>query len=396
MASLASFTTWNGLSRRRDNPFHLVKLANDTVTKVRRRVTWENRDRRGRKADPEWANRRRLLTARERLPYQRFARMWNECMDADESGQVIAAWIAKEELRGLLATAARGGNRADIAHHKYRFHAWCAQVDIPEVTTLAETIETLVARDRGVLPHPHHQRRNRRRQPAHQRRRPARLRLQKPREPSTPGTVPLHPAITPEPSARGAIAPSKLKSPDVVVIDLDLAQVARSDRAHLDRHLIRPAGTVVCHRDGVATARIGSRGNCHSSLPQSGETGGGAARWYRCRCHSVFSHVGVGMAVPAGGGAHRGLDVDELADTEVGELTAVAAALHSAEGQPRVGVGRARGRRPHASHWPHWPHWSQQSRRRAAIFPTRSKTGAGHFNGRGLPPGCSLRPRRGR
>jgi len=68
--------------------------------------------------------------------------MWNECMDADESGQVIAAWIAKEELRGLLATAARGGNRADIAHHKYRFHAWCAQVDIPEVTALAETIET--------------------------------------------------------------------------------------------------------------------------------------------------------------------------------------------------------------------------------------------------------------
>jgi transposase len=47
--------------------FHLVKLANDTVTKVRRRVTWELKDRRGGKIDPEWANRRRLLTARERL-----------------------------------------------------------------------------------------------------------------------------------------------------------------------------------------------------------------------------------------------------------------------------------------------------------------------------------------
>ena len=46
--------------------FHLVKLANDALTKVRRRVTWELRDRRGRKLDPEWANRRRLLTARER------------------------------------------------------------------------------------------------------------------------------------------------------------------------------------------------------------------------------------------------------------------------------------------------------------------------------------------
>ena len=33
--------------------FHLVKLANDAVTGVRRRVTWELRNRRGRKVDPE-------------------------------------------------------------------------------------------------------------------------------------------------------------------------------------------------------------------------------------------------------------------------------------------------------------------------------------------------------
>lgn len=122
--------------------FHLVKLANDTVTRVRRRVTWENRGRRGRKVDAEWTNRRRLLTGRERLTGQRFARMWNECLDADESGQILVAWIAKEELRSLLATAARGGNRSDISHRKYRFHAWCAHVDVPEVVTLAETIDT--------------------------------------------------------------------------------------------------------------------------------------------------------------------------------------------------------------------------------------------------------------
>ncbi len=33
--------------------FHLVKLANDALTKVRRRVTWGLRERRGRKRDPE-------------------------------------------------------------------------------------------------------------------------------------------------------------------------------------------------------------------------------------------------------------------------------------------------------------------------------------------------------
>ena len=32
--------------------FHLVKLANDALTKVRRRVTWDLRDRRGRRDRP--------------------------------------------------------------------------------------------------------------------------------------------------------------------------------------------------------------------------------------------------------------------------------------------------------------------------------------------------------
>jgi transposase len=34
--------------------FHLVKLANDCVTAVRRRVIWEQKGRRGRKIDPAW------------------------------------------------------------------------------------------------------------------------------------------------------------------------------------------------------------------------------------------------------------------------------------------------------------------------------------------------------
>ncbi len=42
--------------------FHLVALANAMVTDVRTRVTRETLGRRGRKTDPQWANRRRLLT----------------------------------------------------------------------------------------------------------------------------------------------------------------------------------------------------------------------------------------------------------------------------------------------------------------------------------------------
>ena len=123
--------------------FHLVRLANDTLTAVRRRVTWDNRDRRGRKVDPEWANRRRLLTACERLSPPRFATMWNACIDADPTGQILGAWIAKEEFRALLATAKRGGHPHEIRDAKYRFLTWCAQFsEVPEIVTLAETVDT--------------------------------------------------------------------------------------------------------------------------------------------------------------------------------------------------------------------------------------------------------------
>ena len=122
--------------------FHLVQLANQTVTAVRQRVTQQQLGRRGRRTDPVWANRRRLLRARERLSEQAFTRMWNDAVDNEPTGQLLGAWIAKEELRALLSTAARGGQRHDIAHRLFRFYDWCARADIPEVTTLATTVET--------------------------------------------------------------------------------------------------------------------------------------------------------------------------------------------------------------------------------------------------------------
>ncbi len=122
--------------------FHLVKLANDTVTKVRRRVTWELKDRRGRKLDPEWANRRRLLTARERLSDRAFHRMWEQIDGEDPSAQILSAWIAKEELRTLLATVRVGGDPHLVRHRLHRFLSWCIDSQIPELLTLATTIDT--------------------------------------------------------------------------------------------------------------------------------------------------------------------------------------------------------------------------------------------------------------
>jgi transposase len=122
--------------------FHVVKLANDCVTKVRRRTIWDQKGRRGRAVDPAWANRRRLLTAKEHLSAKGFAAMWNGLMDSDPSGQILAAWIAKEELRTLLALARTSAPRDRIAAQLFVFYDWCASTTIDELHTLAGTVET--------------------------------------------------------------------------------------------------------------------------------------------------------------------------------------------------------------------------------------------------------------
>ncbi|MHA7651947.1 transposase [Mycobacterium sp. ML4] len=148
--------------------FHLVKLANDALTKVRRRVPRDLRDRRGRKIDPEWANRRRLLQARERLSGKNFAKMWNAITDEDPSGQIMSVWIAKEELRTLLSTVRSGGDPHLTRHRLHRFLAWCIDSQIPELLALAGTVDTWWPEINAFHHHRHHQRQNRGLQPTGQ------------------------------------------------------------------------------------------------------------------------------------------------------------------------------------------------------------------------------------
>jgi transposase len=121
--------------------FHLVALAGKALTSVRQRVTREERGRRGRATDPQWANRRRLPRAREHLSERSFTAMWNALIDHEPSGQILTAWIAKEELRALLACARERAPRSVISHRLFRFFSWCAGSGIPELVTLAETID---------------------------------------------------------------------------------------------------------------------------------------------------------------------------------------------------------------------------------------------------------------
>ena len=122
--------------------FHLVRLANDMLTQVRQRATRQVRGRRGRKRDPEWANRRRLLTGYERLRPERFARMWNTMIDAGDPGvEILHAYTVKENLRELLELAGTGPDRSLISHRLWRFYAQAAASDSPEVHRLAATVE---------------------------------------------------------------------------------------------------------------------------------------------------------------------------------------------------------------------------------------------------------------
>ena len=126
--------------------FHLVRLGNDMVTAVRQRATRELRGRRGRKKDPEWASRRRLLTGHERLSPVAFARLWNGLVDAGDLGvEILHAYAVKEALRDLLALAPTPGtsvpDRSAISHRLWRFLDLAAATDSPEVHRLAATIE---------------------------------------------------------------------------------------------------------------------------------------------------------------------------------------------------------------------------------------------------------------
>ena len=122
--------------------FHQVALANRAVTEVRRRVTVDTTGRRGTAKDPIWAKRTRLLRGDERLSPEAFTKMWNGLVQGDPSGQILTAWIAKEQLRKLLALAKTAGVRHDVAHRLFQFNSWCAGSRIPELEGLAGTIDT--------------------------------------------------------------------------------------------------------------------------------------------------------------------------------------------------------------------------------------------------------------
>ncbi|AFJ35180.1 hypothetical protein OEM_21380 [Mycobacterium intracellulare subsp. yongonense 05-1390] len=192
--------------------FHLVKLANDALTKVRRRVTWDLRDRRGRKLDPEWANRRRLLRARERLSDKSFAKMWNAIVAEDDTSQILSAWIAKEELRALLSHRARRRRSTSDTPPAAPVPGVVHRLTDPRAAHPGHHHRHLVARNQCLHRHRHHQRPYRGLQPPCQTGQTRRVRVPQQRELGSPDTIPLHPQTAGRNPDIMLIARSKSKS----------------------------------------------------------------------------------------------------------------------------------------------------------------------------------------
>ena len=116
--------------------FHAVRLANQALDEVRRRVQQATLGHRGWRGDPLYRIRRRLLAAHDRLGPRSFERMLQLLELGDPTGEVAAAYLAKELLREVYATT-------DIAEAHRRldaFHEHCRQAEMRELTRLSRTV----------------------------------------------------------------------------------------------------------------------------------------------------------------------------------------------------------------------------------------------------------------
>lgn len=87
------------------DPFHLVKLANQRLDEVRRRVQTETLGHRGHKDDPLYRSRRLLTRADERLDDRGRQRLLGLLAAGDPKGEVRTAWHAKEVVRSIYDIA---------------------------------------------------------------------------------------------------------------------------------------------------------------------------------------------------------------------------------------------------------------------------------------------------
>src|SRR5688572_25646266 len=119
------------------DPFHVVRLANDALSRCRRRVQQETLGHRGRRDDPLYRIRRLLLLGAERVDERGWARIHAALDASDRNAEVRDCWVAKEKVRDVYLT-----DDADLAAELLDDAiAWCTEAEAgPELRRLAKTL----------------------------------------------------------------------------------------------------------------------------------------------------------------------------------------------------------------------------------------------------------------
>lgn len=118
------------------DPFHVVRIGNRCLDKVRRRVQNETLGHRGRKRDPLYRIRKLLLTGAERLDEPGNERMLLGLRVGDPHDEVLGAWLAKESVRDVYLT----DDPADAELLLDKTITGCADDPVPEIQSLGRTL----------------------------------------------------------------------------------------------------------------------------------------------------------------------------------------------------------------------------------------------------------------
>jgi transposase len=118
------------------DPFHVVRVGNRCLDKVRRRVQNETLGHRGRKHDPLYRIRKLLLTGAERLDERGNDRLLLGLRVGDPHDEVLGAWLAKESVRDVYLT----DDPADAALLLDKAITGCKNDDVAEIASLGRTL----------------------------------------------------------------------------------------------------------------------------------------------------------------------------------------------------------------------------------------------------------------
>jgi transposase len=118
------------------DPFHVVRLANQAVTRCRQRVQQATFEHRGWQGDPLYDVRKLLLLGAERVDERGWARLREALCLGDPFDEVTDTWSAKEKVRDVYLTDDQDEARARLDDAL----DWCKGSSVPEVQRLGRTL----------------------------------------------------------------------------------------------------------------------------------------------------------------------------------------------------------------------------------------------------------------